>query len=72
MTLAVMTRATLGHSGQALTAGLGTQTLYLLLIASVLARVAAGWMPAQSEWLHMLAGNHKSVSPGHAKHASVR
>lgn len=56
MTLAVMTRATLGHSGQALTAGLGTQTLYLLLIASVLARVAAGWMPAQSEWLHMLAG----------------
>jgi len=56
MTLAVMTRATLGHSGQALTAGAGTQALYLLLIASVLARVAAGWFPAQSEWLHMLAG----------------
>lgn len=56
MPLAVMTRATLGHSGQALTAGPGTQAIFLLLIASVLARVAAGWMPVQSEWLHMLAG----------------
>ena len=56
MTVAVMTRATLGHSGQPLTAGPGTLSIYLLIIISVLARGAAGWMPAQSEWLHMLAG----------------
>ena len=45
MTLAVMTRATLGHSGRALTAGAGTTGLYLLVIASVLARLAAGAFP---------------------------
>jgi len=37
MTLAVMTRATLGHTGQALTAGAGTITIYAALIISVLA-----------------------------------
>lgn len=56
MTLAVMTRATLGHSGQALTAGPGTIALYLLLILSVLARVCAGVIPEQAAWLHMIAG----------------
>lgn len=56
MTLAMMTRATLGHSGQALTAGPGTQAVYLLMILSVLARVAAGLVPAQAGWLHVVAG----------------
>ncbi|MAL74769.1 MAG: short-chain dehydrogenase [Rhodospirillaceae bacterium] len=56
MTLAVMTRATLGHSGQALTSGSGTIALYLLLILSVLARVCAGVIPEQAAWLHMIAG----------------
>lgn len=56
MTLAMMTRATLGHSGQALTAGRGTQAIYLLMILSVLARVAAGLTPAQAGWLHVVAG----------------
>lgn len=56
MTLAVMTRATLGHTGQALTAGAGTVAIYLALILSVLARVAAGFWPEFSGPLHMMAG----------------
>ena len=56
MTLAVMTRATLGHSGQVLTAGRGTQAIYALMILSVLARLAAGLVPGQAGALHMLAG----------------
>lgn len=43
MTLAVMTRATLGHTGQALTAGAGTITLYLCLMGAVLARAAGSY-----------------------------
>lgn len=46
MTLAVMTRATLGHTGQTLTAGRGTVVIYAAMVASVLARVAAGVWPA--------------------------
>ncbi|WP_425041015.1 NnrS family protein [Primorskyibacter sp. S187A] len=42
MTLAVMTRATLGHSGRALVVGRGTLALYVMLIASVGLRFAAG------------------------------
>ena len=56
MTLAVMTRATLGHAGQALTAGRGTVTIYLLMVLSVLARFAAGIVPGQAGALHLLAG----------------
>jgi len=39
MTLAVMSRATLGHTGQALTAGKATVMIYLCLFGSVLARL---------------------------------
>jgi len=56
MTLAVMTRATLGHTGQTLTAGPGTIALYGALVLSVLARVAAGLWPEFSGPLHMVAG----------------
>jgi len=41
MTLAVMTRATLGHTGQALQASIGTQCLYAAVIAAALTRVCA-------------------------------
>ena len=46
MTLAVMTRASLGHSGRALVAGRATTLSYVLVIAAALVRVAApigGW-----------------------------
>jgi uncharacterized protein involved in response to NO len=56
MTLAVMTRATLGHTGQALTAGPGTVAVYLLVIPATLARVAAGVWPAEAGLLHMVSG----------------
>ena len=47
MTLAVMTRATLGHTGRELTAGPATAAVYLSVVASVLARLAGGAIP---EW----------------------
>src|SRR6056297_2449754 len=56
MTLAVMTRATLGHTGQALTAGPGTVALYVALVASVLLRLAAGLWPASAALLYAASG----------------
>ena len=56
MTLAVMTRATLGHTGRALTAGPGTAALYLLLIGAVTARLGAGLFPGIGQGLHLLSG----------------
>ena len=55
MTLAVMTRATLGHTGQTLAAGPGTVALYLSLVVSTLARVAAGTWPPLAAPLYDLA-----------------
>lgn len=56
MTLAVMTRATLGHTGQELHAGPGTVAIYLALVTAVLARVAAGVWTDEAMALHSLAG----------------
>ena len=56
MTLAVMTRATLGHTGQTLTVGPGTVVIYAALVGAVLARLGAGIWPDQAHLLHMVAG----------------
>ncbi len=56
MTLAVMTRATLGHTGQPLTAGPATVGIYVAFGVAVLARVCAGLWPSEAAWLHMVAG----------------
>jgi len=56
MTLAVMTRATLGHSGQPLTAGPATVGIYVAMALVVLVRVCAGYWPSQASWLHLVAG----------------
>jgi uncharacterized protein involved in response to NO len=56
MTLAVMTRATLGHAGQPLTAGPGTILIYAALVLSVLSRVAGGLWPEMSGSLNTVAG----------------
>ena len=45
MTLAVMTRATLGHTGRTLTAGPATSAIYLAAGIAALARVAAPLVP---------------------------
>lgn len=46
MTLAMMTRASLGHTGQALKATPATQIIYGLALMSVLARIAAAFSPS--------------------------
>ncbi len=56
MTLAVMTRATLGHTGQALSAGPGTVAIYALLVAAVLVRVAAAAWPDLAQTLYSASG----------------
>jgi uncharacterized protein involved in response to NO len=56
MTLAVMTRATLGHTGQALTASAATQGIYLAIVVAALARICAVIHPAASDgFLHVAA-----------------
>ena len=45
MTLAMMTRATLGHCGRALVASKGTQFAYLCVGAALLARMAMAFLP---------------------------
>jgi uncharacterized protein involved in response to NO len=44
MTLAVMTRATLGHTGRVLRADKVTMLIYALASASALLRIAAAWV----------------------------
>ncbi|MGR3460326.1 MAG: NnrS family protein [Roseovarius sp.] len=56
MTMSVMTRATLGHTGQALSAGAGTIAIYAALVLAVLARVGAGIWPEHAAWLRGLSG----------------
>ena len=46
MTLAVMTRATLGHTGQALHSDGPTMAIYAALVGSVIARLLADLLPA--------------------------
>ena len=56
MTLAVMTRASLGHTGHALTASTLTRALYLAVIIAAFARVAAALEPMWSlPLLHVAA-----------------
>jgi uncharacterized protein involved in response to NO len=43
MPLAVMTRATLGHTGRALQAGVATQAIYALVLLAALLRIAAAF-----------------------------
>ena len=56
MTLGVMTRASLGHTGQALSASIATQFVYVSIVVAALARVCAALEPAHAAPLLMLAG----------------
>lgn len=57
MTLAVMTRASLGHTGRPLTASLMTQAIYVAVVVAVLTRICAVIEPSRSEvLLHVAAG----------------
>ena len=56
MTLAVMSRATLGHTGQPLTASRATQAIYAAIIVAALSRVCAVLEPVHSvPLLHVAA-----------------
>jgi uncharacterized protein involved in response to NO len=54
-TLAVMTRASLGHTGQALTASPATQAIYVAIVLAALARVAAVLFSTHSDALLHIA-----------------
>ena len=56
MTLAVMTRATRGHSGRPLTASTSTVAIYLAIIAAAALRIAAALAPEYALILLPLAG----------------
>ncbi|NNG02641.1 MAG: NnrS family protein [Inquilinus sp.] len=56
MTVAVMTRASLGHSGRALTAGPLTVAVYALVGAGALARLAAPYLPLDHTLAVAIAG----------------
>lgn len=55
MTLAVMTRATLGHTGQALKAGPATMLIYAAAVLAAIARSLAGLWPEQAAALETIA-----------------
>ena len=56
MTLAIMTRASLGHTGRALSAGPGTTAIYALVGVAALARVLAPLSPSGATLLLGLSG----------------
>jgi uncharacterized protein involved in response to NO len=56
MTIAVMTRATLGHTGQALSASIATQIVYASIVVAALTRICAALEPAHSVPLLTVAG----------------
>ena len=56
MTLAIMTRATLGHTGRPLTAGPATQAIYALVLIGAALRVAAPWLPIDQMPLLVASG----------------
>jgi uncharacterized protein involved in response to NO len=62
MTLAVMSRASLGHSGRPLVASAPTQACYVLVVVATLVRVAAVFIPAWSSGLIYLAAACWSLS----------
>ena len=67
MTLAVMTRASLGHTGQALRASVATQAIYAAVIVAALARICAVVHPAQSlALLHVAAFGWAAAFAGFA------
>ncbi|TNE42315.1 MAG: NnrS family protein [Alphaproteobacteria bacterium] len=56
MTLAVMTRASLGHVGRPLVATRGIQLIYLSIVLAALARIASGFAGAPGALLYLSAG----------------
>ncbi len=64
MSLAVMTRASLGHAGLPLRAGPAVTAIYLAMIVAVAARLAAGIWPAAEALLHLAAASWTAAFGG--------
>ncbi len=56
MTIAVMTRASLGHTGQALSASIATQLVYASIVVAALARICAALEPGHAIPLLVISG----------------
>ena len=72
MTLAMMTRATLGHTGRELAASTATQLIYLAVVAAMLARISMEFVPtlmiplmcgAAIAWIAAFAGFVAAYGP---------
>jgi uncharacterized protein involved in response to NO len=70
MTLAVMTRAALGHSGRPLMASAFTQAIYAFALVAVLARIVAAFVGsfellhlAEFAWLAAFGGFAATYAP---------
>jgi uncharacterized protein involved in response to NO len=55
MTLAVMTRASLGHTGRQLTATAATQLIYVAVLTAAVARIISSFGLAREPLLHLSA-----------------
>lgn len=55
MTLAIMTRASLGHSGRALTASRAISAIYIMVLIAVITRILAELFPGSVSLLHLSA-----------------
>jgi uncharacterized protein involved in response to NO len=55
MTLAVMTRAALGHTGRELRADVGTCSIYAAIVGAALLRIASAFVPTETMLLHASA-----------------
>ena len=66
MTLAVMTRATLGHTGRALAAGAGTCALYAAVLLAAILRIAAAFLPGNDLLLYLSAAGWAGAFLGYA------
>ncbi len=64
MTLAVMSRAILGHSGRPLSAGPGTAAIYLLVILAAVVRITADILPMSHETAMIFSAGCWSVAFG--------
>lgn len=66
MTLAVMTRASLGHTGRELAADAGTRAIFVAIVIAAILRVAAAMAPDTAWLLHMSAGLWVAAFIGYA------
>ncbi|AZO39338.1 NnrS family protein [Mesorhizobium sp. M2A.F.Ca.ET.037.01.1.1] len=66
MTLAVMTRASLGYTGRELAAGAGTRAIFVAIVIAAILRIAAAMAPGAPILLHVSAALWVTAFVGYA------